>query len=190
MKKQSKDEYEMQQPPFQEIQELRSLARKTKDVRMKTRYDAVRMHCEGRKKQEIADILGITYQTVRNYIRSYDEEGVRGLEMTKPPGRDTKLTKEQESELYNCISTKLPKDVGFAPFVNWTSPLACKWVFKEFGIKFSERGLRNVFERLKLSYTRPTYTLNKADPEKQETFKKEFEEVKKTNFRRNRLYLF
>jgi putative transposase len=74
----------------------------------------------------------------------------------------------------------LPKDVGFALFVNWTAPLACQWVLKEYGVSFSERGMRDVFYRLKLSYTRPTYTLKKADPEKQEIFKAEFEELKKS----------
>jgi putative transposase len=36
-----------------------------------------------------------------------------------------------------------------------------------------------VFHRLNLSYTRPTYTLAKADKEKQEAFKQEFEDLKK-----------
>lgn len=163
-----------------EINTLRRLSRKTKDVRMKLRYDVIKLHIQGRTKTEIADIFSITYQTVRNYINAYTEAGIDGLEITKPPGRETKLNKEQEQQLYDCISTKLPKDVGFAPFVNWTAPLACQWVLKEYGVSFSERGMRDVFYRLKLSHTRPTYTLKKADPEKQAIFKAEFEELKKS----------
>ena len=37
----------------------------------------------------------------------------------------------------------------------------------------------NLFEWLGLSYTRPTYTLDKADPKKQEQFRKTFETLKK-----------
>jgi len=37
----------------------------------------------------------------------------------------------------------------------------------------------NLFERLGLSYIRPTYTLEKADPEKQEKFRQTFEVLKK-----------
>ena len=33
--------------------------------------------------------------------------------------------------------------------------------------------------RIKLSYTRPTYSLAKADPEKQEKFREELESIKK-----------
>jgi putative transposase len=72
--------------------------------------------------------------------------------------------------------------VGFAPFANWTSSLAVMWIQKEFNVKFFARGVRNIFERIGLSYTRPTYTLKKANPAKQEAFKNDFEK-KKTNFR-------
>jgi transposase len=168
-----------------EIRELSRLASKTKDVRMKLRYDVVRLHLQGRTKSEIADIFAKPYQTIRNYIKAYTTTGLEGLAINKPSGRPAKLNEAQEQRLYDCITTQLPKDVGFAPFVNWTAPLACQWVLKEFGVTFSERGMRDVFYRLKLSYTRPTYTLKKADPEAQKAFESEFENLKKTNFRRN-----
>ena len=38
-----------------------------------------------------------------------------------------------------------------------------------------------VLHRLNLSYTRPTYTLEKADIEKQENFKQDFEVLKKSD---------
>jgi putative transposase len=160
------------------IQVLKKLSRKTRDSRMRTRYDAVRLLLEGRSYYEIAKILNITHYTVRNYEKSYNEFGVDGLIIKPKTGRAKKLTDEQEQQLYECISTKLPKDVGFNPFVNWTASLACKWVYEEYGVKFSERGMRDVFYRLKLSYTRPTYVLKKADPVKQEAFKEDFEVLK------------
>ena len=95
------------------------------------------------------------------------------------PGRRKKLTEAQENKLYETIKTKLPSEVGFAPFANWTAPLAVKWVKKDFGVKFSERGMRDLFKRIGLSYTRPTYTLKKADPEKQAAFVNDFEQIKK-----------
>ena len=118
------------------ICELKKLARKTKDIRMKQRYDAVRLVLQGRTKAETAQILDITYHTVRNYLIAYEENGIKGLNITKPPGRTTKLTQAQEKALYCCIVNNLPKDVDFAPFVNWTSLLACQWVLTNFGVMF------------------------------------------------------
>ncbi|MBA1335967.1 MAG: hypothetical protein HPY66_1786 [Firmicutes bacterium] len=50
-----------------------------------------------------------------------------------------------------------------------------------FGVEYSYTGMVDVIHRLKLSYTRPTYTLAKADPQKQEEFKQEFELLKKSS---------
>ena len=165
-----------------EIKKLKKLARKTHDSAMRMRYDVIRLYLTGRSKSETADIFGITYHTVRNYVQAYIADGIEGLKIGQSTGRTKKLTETQEQELYKCISTQLPKDVGFEPFVNWTAPLACKWVLNTFGVNFSERGMRDVFYRLRLSYTRPTYTLKKADPQKQEEFKEEFETLKKIDF--------
>ena len=92
-----------------------------------------------------------------------------------------KLTAEQEKELYDVITKKLPKDVGFEPFCNWTAPLACRYVKTVFNVEFSERGMRDVFYRLNLSYTRPTYVLAKADAQKQAEFTEKLEKIKKNS---------
>jgi putative transposase len=164
-----------------EIKMLKKLSRKTKDTRIRLRYDAVRLHLQDRTRTEIADILNTTYQTVTNYINAYNKSGTDGLKIKKSTGRRKKLTDNQEEQLYECITTRLPKDVGFGPFVNWTAPLACQWVKATFEVEFTERGMRDVFYRLKLSYTRPTYVLKNADPQKQAAFREEFEILKKTD---------
>lgn len=163
----------------EEVKKLKKIARKTKNARMRVRYDAVRLWLQGRSRTDISEILSINYQTVRNYINAYSERSIEGLTIGKSTGRKTKLTTDQEKLFYGCIVNNMPKDVGFEPFVNWTAPLAKQWVEKEFGIVFSERGMRDVFYRLGLSYTRPTYTLKKANPVEQEKFKQEFDAVKK-----------
>lgn len=65
-----------------------------------------------------------------------------------------------------------------------------KWIEREFQITYSERGNRGIFYRQNLSFTRPTYTLEKADPEKQASYQQEFEEVKKLLYGEIDLILF
>jgi transposase len=74
---------------------------------------------------------------------------------------------------------KTPADVGFPAHMNWTSGLIRDWIRKQFQVDYSERGTRALLYRMDFSYTRPTYTLAKANPEKQEAFKQEFEGLKK-----------
>lgn len=46
-------------------------------------------------------------------------------------------------------------------------------------ISDSIRGITAMLHRLGMSYTRPTYVLAKADKEKQEQFKEDFEDIRK-----------
>ena len=163
----------------EKIVELKKLARKSKTAKQRRQYDIVRLYLEGWKKPEIAKIMDMTLQGIYNVLNRYEANGTEGLLLGKAKGRERKLNAEQETELYKVITEKLPKEVGLGPFCNWTAPLACKYVKEHFGVDFSERGMRDVFYRMKLSYTRPTYTLAKADPAKQEEFKDRLEELKK-----------
>jgi transposase len=63
--------------------------------------------------------------------------------------------------------------------MNWTSFLVRDWIQQTFDINYTDRGVRKLLHHLGFSYTKPTYTLAKADPEKQEAFKQEFETLKK-----------
>lgn len=165
----------------QEVEQLLALSDQEKHAKQKRRYDVVRLYLEGYQKQEIADIFHIATQTVSSYLRRYKQGGVQGLRIKKQTGQPRKLTDEQEQELMAVLSSHTPKQEGLGPFQNWTAPLACCFVEKRFGVTFSERGMRDVFYRIGLSYTRPTYTLKKADPEKQEAFHKQLEAIKKTS---------
>ena len=89
------------------------------------------------------------------------------------PGKPPKLSTEQYALLTDTIAKKVPADVGFSATYNWTLLLIVQWVEKEWGISYSVRGMSKVMERLDFSYTRPTYTLENADAEKQRIFKEE-----------------
>ena len=161
------------------IGKLKKLARKSKNARQRRQYDIVRLHLEGWKKPEIAKIMDMSLYGIYKVLNRYKANGIEGLLLGKAKGRERKLSAEQEDELYRVITEQLPKDVGLESFCNWTAPLACKFVKERFGVEFSERRMRDVFYRLQLSYTRPTYTLAKADSAKQEEFKERLEGIKK-----------
>ena len=150
-----------------------------KSVKQKNRYDVVLLYMEGYSRKKISEILHIPLRTVSYHILSYEKGGMESLLIVKQPGAQKKLTDEQETELLCVISTQTPEEAGLGVFANWTAALACAFVKQKFGISYSSRGMLNLFDRLGLSYTRPTYTLDKADPKKQEQFRKTFETLKK-----------
>ena len=160
---------------------IKEIERATKSIQLARKLQSIRLVFEGYAVPEAARIAGCCEKTVYNNLNDYEEGGIEALYPKQRPGRSRKLTTEQEAELYETMKNKLPSQVGFFPFVNWTSSLAVQWVKERFGAEFSERGMRNLFDRIRLSYTRPTYTLKKADPQRQQAFIDEFEQVKKTD---------
>lgn len=166
-----------------EIEKFVQLSKTEKNVKQKKRYDVVLLYLEGHSRREISEVLHIPRRTVSSYISLYVEGGAEALRIRKQPGRAKFLTDGQEKELFHIISTRTPEEAGVGIFTNWTAPLACRLAEDRFRVKFSERGMRDLFYRIGLSYTRPTYTLNKADPEKQDAFRQRFEDLKKTSQR-------
>ena len=165
----------------EEIARLKKLARKTHDVKLRQRYDIIRLYLCKRTKPDIAAILDVSLTQVYLILKLYKEAGVEGLALKRPTGRQRKLTEEQETELRSIITEKLPKEVGLEPHCNWTAPLACKYVRDHYGVEFSERGMRDVFYRLNLSCTRPTYVLANANPQKQAEFVERLGDIKKSS---------
>ncbi len=117
--------------------------------------------------------------TVGKYVTAYKTYGIGGLIPTPPPGAERKLSPEQEQLFIETISTKTPDQVGLTPYKSWNSKLICIWVKETFDVIYTQGGMRDMLHRLGFSYTKPTYSLAKADPQKQEQFKEDFELIKK-----------
>jgi transposase len=175
--------------PYENVQRLleeaKSAMKTTKEKRMFERYQCIFLYLSGERRESIATILNRSLDTVGNYIRAYHAKGLKGLDMGYSPGRPHQLTEDQEQELYRIVADQTPADVGFPANMNWTSFLVRDWIQNHFGITYSDRGVRQLLRRLGFSYTKPTYTLAKADPQKQEAFKQDFEAVKKITTARN-----
>lgn len=161
------------------LSEAKSAMKATSDKRMYERYQCIALYLSGRSRKEIASILQRGLVTIGNYIHDYESGGLEALALGHSPGRPCRLTPEQEEELKQVIVEKRPADVGFPAQMNWNSPLIRDWIQQQFGVTYQERGVCDMLHRLGFSFTKPTYSLAKADPVKQEAFKKEFEGVKK-----------
>ena len=174
-----------EQEKQERIEELLRLSKSEKRAKQKNRYDVVLLHLEGHESKEISELLHTPVRTVNTHIAAYKKGGAAAWIIKKQPGAKKKLTDEQEQELYQVISEHTPEEVGIGIFANWTAPLACEYVKRQFRVVYSKRGMLDLLHRIRLSYTRPTYTLAKADPEKQENFRKELETLKKVVEQRN-----
>lgn len=162
------------------ILELETAIKEEKNIRTYKRISVVLKHYQGFSNRSISEIDGIDVHSVAKYIKSYKNEGLEALTSKKSPGAPRKLTIEQEDSIAEVIINNTPDEVGFDSRKNWTIELARQWVISNFNINISHNGMYVILHRLNLSYTRPTYVLKKANKEKQENFKLDFEVLKKT----------
>ncbi|ANS48317.1 hypothetical protein BT246_29550 [Bacillus thuringiensis] len=119
-------------------------------------------------------------------MNAYKEKGLDGLIMGQSTGAPRKLSPEQEQELVQVIASKLPVDVGFLAKYSWTLSIIASFIKREWNASYTLRGVSRLLHDLGLSYTKPTYTLAKADPVKQQEFREvTFPAYKKTFKRRD-----
>jgi transposase len=163
-----------------ELQAVEKRIKQTKDRRMFERYQTIRLYLIGQSVSQIAFILGRTNKTIKAYIDAYKERGLNGLIMNRSTGKPTRLTKDQQTQLKQTIIDHVPHEVGFTAKFNWTLEIIASYILREFGHTYSIRGVSKLMHRLGMSYTKPTYTLEAADEEKQREFVEEtFPELKK-----------
>jgi putative transposase len=164
----------------EELNAIKKAMDSEKKVRVFKRYQALYHFLSGKTREEVAQIVGVSPNTVTNVHTAYKTEGLTGIKDKPVPGRPTRLTKEQQADLKQVILNKVPSEVGFPAEFNWTAGLVSKYIKREYGFDYSIRGITGMLDRMGLSYTRPTYVLAKADKQKQEQFVQNFEKVKKT----------
>jgi len=158
-----------------EIQILKKAMKETKDKRMYQRYKTIYLHKKGYSNRDIAKLEGLDNHTVGIYVKNYKQNGIDGLLMKRSPGAPRLLTGEQEVMLAEVITTQTPDQVGFPNRKNWYINIAQQWIKDTFGVEYSFSGTAEVLHRLNLSFTRPTYTLSKAEPQKQEEYRQDFD---------------
>ncbi|WP_235888099.1 IS630 family transposase [Neobacillus paridis] len=165
---------------IEELLEVENRLKHENGRRMYERYQAIRLYLMGKSIQEITIILKRADKTIRTYINTYKEHGLDGLTMKFSTGKPPRLTAEQQAQLKQTIIDNLPHEVGFPTKFNWTLEIISLYIKREFGHDYSIRGVSKMMHRLELSYTKPTYTLEAADEEKQKDFvENTFPEVKK-----------
>ena len=162
-----------------EIQAVKDAMKQTKDIRLYLRYRVICHHLNGKTNIAIANEEGLCNHTVGTYVKRYKSNGLKGLEIQHSTGAPRLLTAEQEQELVRVITKYTPDEVGFPHRKNWYINIVQQWVKNTWNVQYSHRGMSEVLHRLNLSFTRPAYTLEKADLKKQEEFKEDFELLKK-----------
>jgi len=148
----------------EERAELDELYRRTRTVRLRTRAQMILLALEqGRVASDIAAIVRCCEQTVRNWIRRFNAEGVEGLRDRPCPREPVKVTPEYHERLLNVVRLR-PRAMG-QPYSLWTLQRLADFMAKETGIRVSHKGVRLVLKKSGIKMSRPQHKISSPDPE-------------------------
>jgi transposase len=146
-------------------QRLRRQLVETADARLLRRTLAVLEYDFGRSAADIARMLGVTRQSVYNWIEAYNEaHDPQALQDQAGRGRHPLLDEDQQ-HLLEALLTASPQELGY-PHTSWTMPLLGEVLEIATGCRVSDDTLRRALHRLDFVWKRPRYDLL-PDPERE-----------------------
>ena len=150
--------------------EVRELARAAVTPEQARRLLAIALVLEGSSREDAARSAGMDRQTLRDWVHRFNAAGAEGLVDLKAPGRQRRLSLEQQQELAHSLESgpQLTRD----GVVRWRLADLCVLVERRFGIRYQERGMGKLVRALGFSRVSARPRHPKSDPERQAQFKK------------------
>lgn len=152
-------------------EELKELYKKEKGVKAKLRLLSAIQRKEGKTIDEIASSLQKPKTTIHDWLKRLEDKSIEKIYDIKQSGKPARLTKEQEKELDNILSS--PPSKQNIPFVLWTTNLVRYILITKFKVEFKVRQVRNIIRKINFTLQVPRQEHQKANEKEQEKFKVE-----------------
>ena len=156
-------------------EDLRGVARRTKDSHQSRRLLALAQVLDGHSRGASARAGGMDRQTLRDWVHRYNAAGVAGLCDRPRSGRPAQLSTAQLSTAQLAELAQLVEagpDLAVHGVVRWRCVDLQREIKARFGVQISERHVGRLLKRLKFTRlsVRPRHP--RADQAAQQSFKK------------------
>lgn len=137
---------------------LRRQLQQARDLRLYRRTLAVLQFDEGHSAADIARMLGVTRQSVYNWLVTYTRSGsAAALADEEREGRPPRW-EDDEDRLLAALLGCSPQELGY-PQVSWTVPMLQGVLQCRTGLYFADSTIRRALRRLDYVWKRPRYVL-------------------------------
>jgi transposase len=150
----------------EEVEALDTLYRSTKDVRVRTRAHIILLAGEQRMMaSQIARIVRCDDQTVRNWFKRWQAEGIEGLKDRPMPERPglTKVAKAYKEQVLLVVRRR-PRALG-QPYSLWTYQRLADYMAEQTGLRVSYETVRRILADGGIVLSRPQHKVSSPDPE-------------------------
>jgi len=148
----------------EQIEALEQLYRRSKDGRRRQRAHIILLAAEkGLVASQIAEIVRLSEESVRKWLKRYQAEGIEGLKDNPRPGMEPSVTKEYRTKLVNAVRRR-PRSMGL-PFSMWTLQRLADYLAEETGLRVSYETVRRYLAREGIVMSRPQHKVSSPDPD-------------------------
>jgi transposase len=133
-------------------------------LRLGKRLHALLAIAEGMTVHNVAQMLGLGEQPVRDYRTSCLWRGVASLVYQRPPGRPAKLTKTQRQALASLIEAG-PQAAGYASGC-WSATMIQDRIQRQFGVEYHPHYICTLWQNLGFSYQKARFGSDHLDKAK------------------------
>ena len=163
------------------IEHLQFQEKALQKTSMAKRVTVIRLIMQGYYAIQVAELLNIHRETISDYVKKFNEGGMEALLHRKyAPGRRPYLLPAEEQEVRRMLESSTPAEEGYGCQTCWDTRILKEVLEDRFSVTMSRGGIGHMLKRWGFSYTRPTYTLKRADKKKQEAFIQQLDALKKT----------
>jgi transposase len=129
-----------------DVKQMERMYREAADKRTAQRLKAICLRAKGKSPPEIAAIMCRHAQTIRNWIKLFNEGGPALLVYKHSGGRSRKLGKEQEDMIARWLNEGTPGGG------RWTLSRLREKLLGEYGMEISQQQLSQTISRLGLTH--------------------------------------
>lgn len=120
------------------------------DIRLIRRIHALLYIADNKPVEEVAKLLNLGEQTVRDHIHAFLLKGLSSLVYKRPSGRPPKLTKTQRKELAELIDAG-PEKAGYDCGC-WTAVLIQDLIEQRFGVVYHPHYIAELLKKMGFSF--------------------------------------
>jgi transposase len=150
--------------------ELRRLAAATKKANQSRRLLSLAAVLDGMSRTAAARIGGMDRQTLRDWVRRFNEHGPDGLKDTWSKGTPSRLSHEQQADLARLVETG--PDRAVHGVVRWRRVDLKRLIAERFGVVYHERTVGKILKQLGFSHISARRRHSAQDAQTVAAFKK------------------
>lgn len=136
------------------LEKLRQ-AYKQGQLRLIKRIHALLAILEGKSVSEVAETLGLSDQSIYNYISAFILKRLESLVYKRPPGRPRKLSKTQRKILAKLIE-RGPEKAGY-DYGGWDTVLIQDLIYTRFGVEYKPHYIAELLKNMGFSWQRARF---------------------------------